>query len=403
MGYQFILSRLEAAVVGCFSIVCSGLMSAGDVVAAETRLTPTASPQPLMHIEDWPTEISPQDDLLWEAYAEARTHLITAIDHSLRYLNTPEAAIAYEGYSIASITRDRVHQSLLRFRALLLLSASPAAFSEAVQREFVLYQSVGYDGEGSVHFTGYFEPLFQASRTPTEQYRYPLYRRPPDLEMWAQPHPSRVLLEGEDGLQGHQGALQGLELVWLSDRLEAFLVHVQGSARLQLTDGSFMSVGYAGRTEYDYTSIGRELINDGKVPATGMTLDRLLNHFQAYPEELNHYLPRNERFIFFRETSGGPPTGTFSFPVTSGRSIATDKALMPPGAIALISLDWPQQDSTGNWQTHLISRYILNQDTGGAIQGTGRADIFVGSGHTAGEQAGKINTDGQLFYLLLRP
>jgi len=190
----------------------------------------------------------------------------------------------------------------------------------------------------------------------------------------------------------------------MRDRLEAFLVQVQGSARLRLTDGSLMSVGYAGRTEYDYVSIGRELINDGQVPEEGMTLERLLTYFQENPAALDEYLPRNNRFVFFRETEGGPPTGTFSVPVTAGRSIATDKELMPPGALALINLDWPERDDDLDaWRSRPISRYVLNQDTGGAIRGPGRVDIYVGSGDAAGDQAGQINTDGSLFFLLLKP
>jgi membrane-bound lytic murein transglycosylase A len=353
-------------------------------------------------LETWPTTPL-QDDLLWQGdAAAARGQLLTAIRHSLTFLDTPAAVEAYADYLVPGITRDRVRRSLLRFRTLLLTSESPAVFYAAVQREFVLYQSIGHDGAGTVHFTGYFEPSFSASRTRTAEYRYPLYRRPTDLDTWALPHPTRQDLEGVDGLQAYQGPLQGLELVWLRDRLEAFLVQVQGSARLRLTDGSWMSVSYAGRTEYDYVSIGRELINDGKIPEAELTLDRLLAHFKAFPAELDEYLPRNNRFVFFRESDGGPPTGTFSVPVTAGRSIATDKALMPPGAIALIQLGMPQRLESGTWGAHPVSRFVLNQDTGGAIRGPGRVDIFVGSGDAAGEQAGQINTDGSLFFLLLR-
>lgn len=383
------------AIISSRSVVSSSTITPKQ----DANLTPTV--EPLTRLEQWPTVLSPQDDLLWGNDGFARSQLMTAIDHSLAYLDTPAAMAAYAEYPVAGITRDRVRRSLIRFRALLVLSQSPAAFSEAIQREFVVYQSIGQDGKGAVHFTGYFEPSFQASRIPTETYRYPLYQRPPDLDVWELPHPTRSVLEGEDGLQSSQGRLQGLELVWLRDRLEAFLVQVQGSARLRLDDGTFMSVGYAGRTEYPYTSIGRELINDGKILEAELTLERLLAHFQDYPEELSDYIPRNNRFVFFQETDGGPPTGTFSFPVTSGRSIATDKTLMPPGALALITLDWPQQDA-GDWQAQPISRYVLNQDTGGAILGPGRVDIFVGSGNAAGEQAGQINTEGSLYYLLLR-
>ncbi|MDB9528444.1 MltA domain-containing protein [Oscillatoria sp. CS-180] len=369
----------------------------------ETLTTPLTTPLvPLTAVEEWP-EGSVIDDALWEENnTSAQLRLLTAIAHSLSFLDTPAAEVAYENYPIPGITRDRVRRSLQRFRTLLITSSSPESFHEAIQREFLLYQSIGNDSEGTVHFTGYFEPSYQASLIPTTEYRYPLYQRPQNLDDWTKPHPTRVELEGTDGLQSHQGPLAGLELVWMRDRLEAFLVQVQGSARLQLTDGSFLSVGYAGRTEYDYVSIGRELINDDKVPEAGMTLERLLAYFQAHPEDLDVYLPRNNRFVFFRETSGGPPTGTFSVPVTAGRSIATDKTLMPAGAIALINLDWPQPTESGQWQPSPSSRYVLNQDTGGAIQGPGRVDIFIGSGHAAGEQAGQINTDGVLFFLLLR-
>ena len=403
MGWYDTLNVRGAIAAGLLSITCSGGILFEVAVAAEGEPGRQGSVEPVIPVQNWPATLSPQDDLLQEDETDAYKQLITAIDYSLQYLDTPAAVTAYEAYPVAGITRDRVRQSLLRFRALLLISQSPEAFYEAVQREFVLYQAIGYDGAGSVHFTGYFEPSFQASRTPTAEYRYPLYQRPPNLETWEQPHPTRVALEGEDGLQADQGPLQGLELAWLRDRLEAFLVQVQGSARLQLSDGTFMSVGYAGRTEYDYVSIGRELINDGKIPESELTLERLLAHFHTYPEELSVYLPRNDRFVFFRETAGGPPTGTFSVPVTAGRSIATDKVLMPPGAIAMITLNWPQKDASDNWEAEPMSRYVLNQDTGGAIQGPGRVDIFVGSGDAAGEQAGQINTDGHLFYLLLRP
>lgn len=379
------------------------LMDLGVSLASSAQ--PEVSPQgrqlPLVPVTPWPSAPAlGWDESLWAN----RQPLITALDHSLDYLQTPAAVAAYADYP-APFSRDRVRQSLLRFRALLLVSQSPEAFHQAVQREFLLYQATGNDGAGSVHFTGYFEPLFQASRTPNATYRYPLYRRPPDLDRWSLPHPSRVALEGADGLQGSQGPLAGLELVWLRDRLEAFLVQVQGSARLQLTDGSFLSVGYAGRTEYPYTSIGRELINDGIIAAEDLTLDRLLAYFEAHPEALSRYIPRNDRFIFFQPTDGGPPLGSLSVPVTAGRSIATDKSLMPPGALALITLDWPEPDPSEPrvWRQRAIARYMLDQDTGGAIRGPGRVDIFVGSGAAAGAQAGQINTDGALYYLLLRP
>ncbi len=326
--------------------------------------------------------------------------MLRSIDHSLRYLATPSAAQAYRQYPVSGITRDRVRRSLVRFRQLLINSRSPAELQAAVQREFVLYQSVGNDNQGSVLFTGYFEPIYAASRTPSAEYRYPLYRLPANFQRWSTPHPTRAELEGEDGLRANS-QLRGRELVWLRDRLEAFLVQVQGSARLQLPDGKIMTVGYAGKTNYPYTSIGRELAKDGKLPLEGLTLPVLIDYFRKFPEELNQYLPRNQSFVFFKETNGAPATGSIGVPVTSERSIATDKSLMPPGALALIRTNIPYPNASGQLESSLVSRYVLDQDTGSAIKGAGRVDIFMGTGPLAGDRAGVIGGTGELYYLLL--
>ncbi|HEY9645482.1 MAG TPA: murein transglycosylase A [Chroococcidiopsis sp.] len=351
--------------------------------------------------------------------AQERRRLLTAIDYSLQYLRSPAAATAYANYPVTGISRDRVRRSLQRFRQLVVASPSAADLQTAVLREFEFYQSVGRDGLGTVDFTGYFEPTYRASRVPTAEFRYPIYRLPPDFDQWQQSHPTRAQLEGVDGLQGSQGPLRGLELAWLSDRLEAFLIQVQGSARLQLTDGSTLTVGFAGRTDYPYTGIGRALVDDGKLSAEGLTLPNVIAYFRQHPDEQDRYLPRNNRFIFFRETQGQPPTGSLSVPVVAERSIATDKSLMPPGALALIITPLPMPAGAASAQStassiqptstpsspleqQLVSRFVLDHDTGGAIRGPGRVDIFMGTGTVAGDRAGLINSPGQLYYLLLR-
>ncbi len=339
-------------------------------------------------------------DLSWPP---ERSALIQAINHSLTYLASPKAAVDYQNPVIPGLSRDRLWRSLQRLRQLVQTSPDRPSWQAALAREFQLYQAIGQDGQGTVAFTGYFEPHFRASPVPTPEYAYPLYRRPPDLDTWPRPHPTRLDLEGIDGLAGSQGPLAGLELVWLADRLEAFLVQVQGSAQLDLPDGRVMAVGYAGRTDYPYTSIGRALVEDGKIAAADLSLPRVREYFTAHPADLDTYLPRNQRFIFFRETPGGAPIGSLRVPVTAGYSIATDKSLMPPGAIALIQLALPQRSPTGAWVSRPTTRLVLDQDTGGAIVGPGRVDLFVGSGAEAGELAGRINGPGRLFYLLLKP
>lgn len=327
-----------------------------------------------------------------------KKNLIQAIDYSLRYLNSAQAIRAYKNYPIPAITRERVRRSLIRFRQLVQTSRTPEDLQTAVKKEFIWYQSVGNDNQGNVKFTGYFEPIYSASRQKTAEYKYPLYRKPSSFSRWLKPHPERVELEGKDGLLGENSRLAGYELVWLKDRLEAYLVHVQGSAKLRLPNGKIMSVGFDGNTDHPYTSLGKEMIADGIFPSQGLTLPMVLDFLRNNPEQLKIYLPRNNRFIFFRETHGAPATGSIGVPVLPERSIATDKSIFPPGALVVIQTEIPDQ----NLNKQLVSRYVLDQDTGSAIKGTGRVDIFMGTGKTAGDRAGLINTGGQMYYLLLK-
>lgn len=343
------------------------------------------------------------DEQLWGRAGQPgdKRSLLRSIDYSLRYLGSDAAVRAYQRNLGTGITRNRVRRSLVRFRQLVVGSKSPAQLQAAVNREFAFYKSAGKDNQGTVQFTGYFEPVYAASRKQTAEYRYPLYGVPADFASWQKPHPTRAQLEGEDGL-GTKSLLRGRELVWLRDRLEAYLVQVQGSARLQLPDGKQMSIGVAGKTNYPYVSLGKELVNDGKFPLEGLTLPVVIDYFRKNPAELDRYLPRNQRFIFFRETNGAPAMGSIGVPVTAERSIATDKALMPPGALALIVAPIPFANGAEQLESRLVNRYVLDQDTGGAILGAGRVDIFMGTGVRAGDRAGLISGTGELYYLLLK-
>ncbi len=335
------------------------------------------------------------DEQLWQ---KDRWALIQAIDHSLRYLSSPSAVQAYRRYSVPDFSRDRVQRSLLRFKTLLKQARNPQELQAAVKREFIFYQAVGNDNRGTVHFTGYFEPTYTASRHRTNEYRYPLYRKPANFAAWSRPHPTRAALEGSDGL-GTKSLIKGRELIWFRDRLEAYLVQIQGAAKIRLTNGKSISVAFDGNTDYAYTSIGKELVKDGIFQPGELTLPILIDYLKKHPEALDRYLPRNHRFIFFRETSAAAKAkGSLGQPVTPERSIATDKSLMPPGALALLLAPIPNT----NLQKESVSRYVLDQDTGSAIKGAGRVDIFMGTGNLAGDRAGLMSDDGQLYYLLLK-
>ncbi|MEH2417537.1 murein transglycosylase A [Nostoc sp.] len=344
------------------------------------------------------------DDQIWGQIGKRgdRNALLASIDNSLLYLTKSQAIAAYQNYPVKEITLDRVRRSLVRFRQLVVNSKSAAQLQADVRREFVFYQSVGNDGKGTVKFTAYYEPVYTASRVRTSIYKYPLYRLPPDFSQWPKPHPKRIDLEGKDGLQGNKSKLRGLELLWFRDRFEAYMVHIQGSAQINLTNGKTTSVGYAGGTDYPWTSIGKELAKDGKLPLNGLTLPRMIAYFRRQPRELNNYLPRWERFIFFQETGGTAATGSIHVPVTAERSIATDKSLMPPGALALIYNSFPYPASNGKLERRTVSRFVLDQDTGSAIKGPGRVDYFMGSGKLAGDRAGITGGNGSLYYLVLK-
>ncbi|MEH1836314.1 MAG: murein transglycosylase A [Nostoc sp.] len=344
------------------------------------------------------------DDQIWGQTGKTgdRNALLASIDNSLLYLTKNDAIAAYQNYPVKEITLDRVRTSLLRFRELVIGSKSAAQLQAAVRREFVFYQSVGNDGKGTVKFTAYYEPVYTASRVRTSIYKYPLYRLPPDFSQWPKPHPKRIDLEGKDGLKGNKSKLHGLELLWFRDRFDAYMVHIQGSAQIKLTNGKTTSVGYAGGTDYPWTSIGKELAKDGKLPLDGLTLPRMTAFFRRRPQELSNYLPRWKRFIFFQETGGTAATGCIHVPVTAERSIATDKSLMPPGALALIHNSFPYPVSGGKLERRTVSRFVLDQDTGSAIKGPGRVDYFMGSGKLAGDRAGITGGNGSLYYLLLK-
>ncbi len=344
------------------------------------------------------------DEQLWgslQQYGDKQA-LLQSIDNSLRYIDTPGAIRAYRNYSASGITRERVKRSLIRFRQLLLISKNPQELQTAVKREFQFYRSVGKDQQGTVLFTGYYQPIHEASKVKTAEFPYPLYRRPDDFSRWKKPHPTRAQLEGKDGLQGDKGRLRGLEIAWLRDRLEAYVVQIEGSAVLHFTDGSTMGINYGGATDYPYVSLGKELVKAGEAPKEGLTFPVLIKYFADKPNKLDNFIVRNNRFVFFQIKNDLDAKGSLSVPLTADRSVATDKSIMPPGALALIYAPIVYPNREGKMEEKLVSRYVLDQDAGSAIKGAGRVDYFMGTGQLSEARASVTMGNGQLFYLLLK-
>lgn len=325
--------------------------------------------------------------------------LAEAVANSLAYLARPGAARVYAQRSGDPFSLGQVRRALARLRQLL--DGDPADLKAALRDEFEFHPVAGEDRKGSVQFTGYFEPAYEASRTPTGPYRYPLYQAPRDFKAWPRPHPTRAELVGVDGLQGARGPLQGLELAWLKDRFQAYLVEVQGSARLQLPDGTAMAVHNSAITDYPYVSLGRMLAADQKLKA-GMGIPSIAAHFDEHPEDVGTYLSRCNRMVFFRETQEAQASGCLEVPLSAGCSLATDKDLFPPGALALVELELPVPRPDGSFTLRKVQRLALDQDAGGGIKGPGKMDCYLGSGPEAGTVAGLTRSTGRAWYLLLK-
>ncbi|QLE57685.1 murein transglycosylase A [Nostoc sp. TCL26-01] len=392
--------------LGLGTILINPLQMASSQVAQVSPQPPQLSPP--LKLVDIGTQCTPQrtclgwDEQLFLSRGGDRQGLLRSIDNSLLYLKTDKAIATYRNYPIKEITLERVRRSLQRFRRLVATAKLPAQLQAAVRREFAFYKSVGDDNQGTVKFTAYYAPIYQASRVRTAQYKYPIYRVPPNFDQWTKPHPKRIDLEGVDGLLGDKSQLRGLEMFWLRDRFQAYMIHIQGSAKLKLTDGTQTSVGFIRGTDYPWTGVGRLLFQDGKLSKEELNMPGIIRYFRKNPQSMNNYLPRWERFIFFRETNGEPAIGSIGVPLVPERSIATDKSLMPPGALAVINATFPYPGHNKKLVNRRVSRFVLDQDTGSAIKGSGRVDYFLGYGDLAGDRAGITVTNGSIYYLLLK-
>jgi membrane-bound lytic murein transglycosylase A len=333
--------------------------------------------------------------------------LLQSIDQSIAYLKKPSSQKYYP--YLPEITHERALRSLEAFRDLLQMVKSPEELHKRIVKEFDVYRSVGCDMKGTVLFTGYCTPTFVGSLTPDAVSKYPLYKLAPDLvkdddgtplgrrtpEGQVVPYYTREEIE-------RRNLLTGQELVYLNDRFEAFIVHVQGSARIRLRDdGREMKIGYAGKTDRPYTSVGRALLADGKIPKEKLSLRGLKEFFRQNPAELDRYLYKNELFVFFSEQEGGP-FGSLNTLVSPYHTIATDKAVFPRGCLAFLETRVPALGTWQNVSEKPFAGFALDQDTGSAIRAAGRCDIYLGIGHDAELLAGETYAEGKLFYIFVK-
>ncbi len=248
------------------------------------------------------------------------------------------------------------------------------------------FRAARQTGTETAHFTAYYEPEIEGSLTPTSKYKYAIYKRPPEARgTWL----TRRQIEDRGALKG-----RGLEIAYVEDPVELLYLHIQGSGRIRLTDGSVLRVGYAGNNGYKFRSVASEMVRRGYLAKHQASQARISAWVKRNPRDGADVIKTNNRYIFFKvqekHAASKGPIGAMNRAITAGRSIAVD-----PKHTKLGSPVWIEKRGAVP-----MNRLMIAQDTGSAIKGAGRADIYIGSGDKAGATAGKISDAGAMVVLL---
>jgi len=345
-----------------------------------------------------------------------RGSLISAIRRNIRYLELLDPETIFH-YGNQAVTCRHVKESQQAFLKLLDENPDPEAFDRAIRKNFLVFRATGREGNEKVLFTGYFEPLYEARMSPDDTFRYPIYHRPADLitadlslfrsdlngekivgrlkDQQLLPYFSRYEIDEAKALEG-----RNLEIAWLKDPVDVAFLQIQGSGRLRLRDGSMIHVGFSGSNGLAYRSIGKYLADKGHLLMADISMQSIRSYLKEHPDIVKEVLYTNPSYVFFERLPAGP-LGNIRVPLTPGRSLALDAKIFPKGALAFISCQKPSLKSDGTVaEWNRFSRFVLNQDTGGAIKGAGRADIFWGSGPYAEAAAGHLKHEGELYLLI---
>jgi membrane-bound lytic murein transglycosylase A len=344
--------------------------------------------------------------------------LLAAIDSSLAYYQRQSSPEEKTKYGTRAATISEAKLALLDFKDKLKRMGLSKEFFEYVRDNYTFFESAA----PKVLFTGYFVPVLRGSRTKSDKYRHPLYAVPEDLyhvqlssftnlphcpdlpealtarlarDREMAPYYSRDEIDYEGKLAG-----RGLEIAWVEDAVDAFFLHIQGSGVVLFEDGTRLLAGYADKNGHPYRSIGRLLLDRGLLPNQDGSMQAIKAYLRAHPEMLREVLGYNPSYVFFKGTQG-EPMGSLRAPLTAYRSIATDSRLFPKGALGFIKTRVPvfnDKDEITGWKD--VSRFVLNQDTGGAIRGPNRVDLFTGAGRENELIAGHLRERGRLYFLL---
>lgn len=290
---------------------------------------------------------------------------------------------------------------------------SDAAVAHFLQDRFVPYQVVNGDGSTQGLVTGYYEPVIAGDDHATARARYPIYATPDNLLIvdLASVYPELKHMRLRGRLVGNKvvpyysraqiaddsGGFSAPVLAWADNAVDLFFLQIQGSGWVRFPDGREIHVGYAQQNGYPYRAVGRVLAEWGELPLDKVSMQNIKRWGEEHPEKLPQLLDSNPSYVFFKRLPDDipGPYGALGVPLTPERSIAVDARYLPLGAPVYLATTRPLSDAP-------LDRLVLAQDTGGAIRGGVRADYFWGTGKTAGELAGRMKQQGQMWVLLPR-
>lgn len=349
--------------------------------------------------------------------------LKTAIGQSIKYFKRLPKDAQFS-YGEHKYTAPEMIRSLQLFETILVdYNRNPNQFLNQLAENFHIFRSPGGLTNQKVRFTGYFEPIYPGSLKPGPDYPVPAYALPQDLKTLnlgrfsdalkqqriiyrkasgdIVPYYSRKEIMKDNAIKN-----KAKVVAWFKNPVDLFFMQVQGSGVLRLPDGEQVSLGYGGGNGRSYTSIGKLLIEEGILNDDNVSLKTIRKYlFQASLPEVERVLYANESYIFFQvQSSLTGPVGSINVPLTPERSIATDYLSFPKGSLAFIDTQIPDCSEQGICQVQplQVRRFVLNQDTGGAIRGYGRADLFWGRGARAESSAGQMNVEGDMFFIVAK-
>jgi membrane-bound lytic murein transglycosylase A len=345
--------------------------------------------------------------------------LENGIQQSISYLDRISPTVKFR-FGQDVFNTPHMIRSLEHFLNFIRTKPSENQMTNYIKDNYLVYTSIGVDRPGQVFFTGYYEPVLEGSLKKDATYKFPIYTRPDDLttidlslfspqfqgetiigrytNQSVVPYYNRKEIENDGLLEGKTGVI-----AWLKDRIDLFFLQVQGSGKIHLDNGRTIDVHYQATNGQPYRSIGKLLVDEGKIPLEEISMQKIRDYLYHHPEEIETVLNYNPSYVFFKIEQNGP-IGCLEVRLTPGRSIALDRRLYPAGGLAFIITKKPSMNGDGTihkWKA--FSRFVLNQDTGGAISGPGRADIFWGNGPYAETAAGYMQEFGSLYFLILKP